>query len=1256
MPNVNRRDERAIEIAQPVQSPEPIAPAPVVPTASGLTPSGVVSLQRSAGNAATSAFLHPNSPRPTGSTLALTEGTDVHFAPGTYQPGTPGGDHLIAHELAHVAQQRRGPIGGEVGTAALEADAERAAASGNPEDVLLGAPAGRPQAYEANEHERLGNTAGGDSITIVTSSGVRLTYGQVVALSGDFYRSPEALMNAPADELRKILAVMAHEKAAVAKTGGIMTGGDAATLNAEYEAATSGSDRAKHHDHSSFSDHDDHDHEDHDADEEAEDEEAVHGGHKPRRQTKYGPMVGDESVEDAGEPEFSGGEPVKAGQMPSATGSFLDLADENSSHFSPENIRLNFKPKHLLALDLAREAWEARNPGKKAPAVPTGPVNAAAKQQREGGEAGAAPSARMHNTPTQQGAKETGADPTKPGADPKLATPTHVSEGSAGAGDQQEARALMTSGFAAHFLTDAFAGGHVVSGVFGRKSAPGWFAANRARVEAALVAQYQREGSWGVTAKAKAAGMLAAIDGAGGVPGIMLKLVHDKFNEHGVKVKNAKGTVWATKGDGHLASAPETKAQAEAATKTARDAVQETVKAGETKSPYGALDYVPDVAMTPGSKTWRPIEEAATDPTVFDAVWNETMVAPGDVFFNLVRGYVGKLPGLLGSKAKLAVLKKIESVKRSARRILAKIEGFGDKLKQLGSDAVDKLKELGSGALDRLADLGEAGLEKAREIGRTVKQVGASAVEKVKEIGSGIGGWFSDRWNDAKQLGSGAIDTVKGAGSSIGGWLSEKWNAAKGAAGNAWDAAKELGSGAIDKVKSAGSAAGEWLSEAWDVASTWGADKVDALVDGAKGAAATVSGGAKALADKVVGMFTNAKRAAAGWIGDKAQELLGGGSKEGAAPTSTGPVSEVANQTYAHGGFMGAAGAFMQDPKWTAIFRTLMPDAYARAAKIAEPEKLQLELENNPVLAAYGSVRHLREVAAAGEPDAAHRALPLEWDVWLPPDPTQVTNLANVKIAHGNLGTTVAQGVGGDDPVGYARDDVKRSPHAGEWMDLFGQAVALYRGESGDAKRRDEQLKQLQAGTSGAEATQIAKEFIGPDGGLILDVKSTYSTPADIAAFVKALRGQGINVFGVGTFKPEQLAALGDDTRKVTFFHGINDMESKAGELKPGADVMFNGGSLLSEGREYVVAGGATYEIDQAAYQRLVALQRKLALNIGLYVQESAVAPDAVQRITELVNRNPSVFTRGFAYGNVSGSAEEQTEGTGMGAQKWMDW
>jgi len=39
---------------------------------------------------------------------ALTVGRDVSFGPGRYLPGTAEGDRLIAHELAHVVQQRRG--------------------------------------------------------------------------------------------------------------------------------------------------------------------------------------------------------------------------------------------------------------------------------------------------------------------------------------------------------------------------------------------------------------------------------------------------------------------------------------------------------------------------------------------------------------------------------------------------------------------------------------------------------------------------------------------------------------------------------------------------------------------------------------------------------------------------------------------------------------------------------------------------------------------------------------------------------------------------------------------------------------------------------------------------------------------------------------------------------------------------------------------------------------------------------------------
>lgn len=42
---------------------------------------------------------------------AFTIGRDIAFAPGEYQPGTPVGDALLAHELAHVLQQDEGTTG-----------------------------------------------------------------------------------------------------------------------------------------------------------------------------------------------------------------------------------------------------------------------------------------------------------------------------------------------------------------------------------------------------------------------------------------------------------------------------------------------------------------------------------------------------------------------------------------------------------------------------------------------------------------------------------------------------------------------------------------------------------------------------------------------------------------------------------------------------------------------------------------------------------------------------------------------------------------------------------------------------------------------------------------------------------------------------------------------------------------------------------------------------------------------------------------
>jgi hypothetical protein len=59
---------------------------------------------------------------------AYTVGSDIMFKPGRYAPHTQPGQRLLAHELAHVVQHRGGTGGGTMSGAALEADADRAAA------------------------------------------------------------------------------------------------------------------------------------------------------------------------------------------------------------------------------------------------------------------------------------------------------------------------------------------------------------------------------------------------------------------------------------------------------------------------------------------------------------------------------------------------------------------------------------------------------------------------------------------------------------------------------------------------------------------------------------------------------------------------------------------------------------------------------------------------------------------------------------------------------------------------------------------------------------------------------------------------------------------------------------------------------------------------------------------------------------------------------------------------------------------------
>jgi hypothetical protein len=55
---------------------------------------------------------------------AFTRGTDLFFAPGAYDPGSPQGRQLIGHELTHVVQQAQGrvPVNAQIGGAPANDD------------------------------------------------------------------------------------------------------------------------------------------------------------------------------------------------------------------------------------------------------------------------------------------------------------------------------------------------------------------------------------------------------------------------------------------------------------------------------------------------------------------------------------------------------------------------------------------------------------------------------------------------------------------------------------------------------------------------------------------------------------------------------------------------------------------------------------------------------------------------------------------------------------------------------------------------------------------------------------------------------------------------------------------------------------------------------------------------------------------------------------------------------------------------------
>jgi Domain of unknown function (DUF4157) len=132
--------------------------------------------------------------------LAVTVGSDIHFRAGCWAPRTPAGLWLLAHEVAHVVQQRRGPVLAiPAGNGSLVGPcygADERAADAAADSVLAGRPFdfGSPcravsnaagvaapvvQRYMAWEHVLLGNM--GPSAIGMLQPGARNNSGEPAA-------------------------------------------------------------------------------------------------------------------------------------------------------------------------------------------------------------------------------------------------------------------------------------------------------------------------------------------------------------------------------------------------------------------------------------------------------------------------------------------------------------------------------------------------------------------------------------------------------------------------------------------------------------------------------------------------------------------------------------------------------------------------------------------------------------------------------------------------------------------------------------------------------------------------------------------------------------------------------------------------------------------------------------------------------------------------------------------------------------------
>lgn len=410
----------------------------------------------------------------------------------------------------------------------------------------------------------------------------------------------------------------------------------------------------------------------------------------------------------------------------------------------------------------------------------------------------------------------------------------------------------------------------------------------------------------------------------------------------------------------------------------------------------------------------------------------------------------------------------------------------------------------------------------------------------------------------------------------------------------------------------------------------------------------------------------------------------------------------VRTQFYGHGAFMGAGPALLADRTWRRILGFLMPDVFdavrTSLAESADPARIIPMLENNPVLAAFGTLRATSTARAA---EAPNHLAGMEWDVFVdarlmdrweatrsdPDEHARVMKrvLDTALVAHAGASDTVQESLG---VCQY--DDVRRTPKTAfggvemdAWVDLFGRALALASAPdldaavavmSHDARSPVDEACMLHTFAEPwpmPKVVALHRALTGrPFLSIVIDIKSLRSTPAFLVDLVRALNGKGVHVAAVGSFLGDEIGGVSAATqqvggqvlpgpREVLFFHFAGDLQAAcdAGLVPTGQSVMFNGASLLD-----VVTPTPGRHHYSARLRVLAALdlyRRRHDLQIGFYVQEGDCEADAAAVLSDIIDAHPDTFALGFAWGGLrdeAGLAAADEPRAGYGSQRLLEY